>query len=169
MCRYFGVYVRWWEIINNKNNYLIQSHIFFPSPNVFDILLFRFFFVYCEFPYFIFSKHLLLLFKWPTNKINLISMGSFNGCSNVWRISVPLKLFLIGFFFLISVRGAKPNKSVHLNENEVRGLCLKSREIFLSQPILLELEAPLKICGKISQSNFHNRLKSFLLFRWYSW
>lgn len=50
--------------------------------------------------------------------------------------------------FVVSVRGAKPNKNVHLSENEVRGLCLKSREIFLSQPILLELEAPLKICGK---------------------
>lgn len=35
-----------------------------------------------------------------------------------------------------------------MTENEIRGLCLKSREIFLSQPILLELEAPLKICGK---------------------
>jgi hypothetical protein len=34
-----------------------------------------------------------------------------------------------------------------MSEGEVRGLCLKSREIFLSQPILLELEAPLKICG----------------------
>ena len=34
-----------------------------------------------------------------------------------------------------------------MTEAEVRGLCLKSREIFLSQPILLELEAPLKICG----------------------
>ncbi len=54
--------------------------------------------------------------------------------------------------FLISVRGAKPNKNVHLNENEVRGLCLKSREIFLSQPILLELEAPLKICGKFKNT-----------------
>ena len=40
-------------------------------------------------------------------------------------------------------------KSVQLTENEVRNLCLKSREIFLSQPILLELEAPLKICGKL--------------------
>ena len=37
-----------------------------------------------------------------------------------------------------------------MTENEVRGLCLKSREIFLQQPILLELEAPLKICGKNS-------------------
>lgn len=36
-----------------------------------------------------------------------------------------------------------------MTEGEVRGLCLKSREIFLSQPILLELEAPLKVCGMI--------------------
>ncbi|OPJ72395.1 serine/threonine-protein phosphatase PP1-beta catalytic subunit isoform C [Patagioenas fasciata monilis] len=36
-----------------------------------------------------------------------------------------------------------------MTEAEVRGLCIKSREIFLSQPILLELEAPLKICGDI--------------------
>lgn len=35
-----------------------------------------------------------------------------------------------------------------MTEAEVRGLCIKSREIFLSQPILLELEAPLKICGQ---------------------
>lgn len=34
-----------------------------------------------------------------------------------------------------------------MTEQEVRGLCLKSREIFLQQPILLELEAPLIICG----------------------
>lgn len=45
------------------------------------------------------------------------------------------------------VRGCRVMKSVQLTENEVRNLCLKSREIFLSQPILLELEAPLKICG----------------------
>ena len=48
----------------------------------------------------------------------------------------------------ITVRGSRPGKNVQLSENEIRGLCLKSREIFLSQPILLELEAPLKICGK---------------------
>ena len=45
------------------------------------------------------------------------------------------------------MRGSRPGKNVQLSENEIRGLCLKSREIFLSQPILLELEAPLKICG----------------------
>jgi len=49
---------------------------------------------------------------------------------------------------LLEVRGSRPGKNVQLTEGEIRGLCLKSREIFLSQPILLELEAPLKICGK---------------------
>ncbi|RXN23690.1 serine threonine- phosphatase PP1-beta catalytic [Labeo rohita] len=47
------------------------------------------------------------------------------------------------------VRGCRPGKIVQMTEAEVRGLCIKSREIFLSQPILLELEAPLKICGDI--------------------
>ena len=46
-----------------------------------------------------------------------------------------------------AARGCRPGKTIQMAESEVRGLCLKSREIFLSQPILLELEAPLKICG----------------------
>ena len=49
---------------------------------------------------------------------------------------------------LLEVRGSKPGKQVNLTEQEVRGLCLKSKEIFMSQPIFLELESPLKICGK---------------------
>ena len=49
--------------------------------------------------------------------------------------------------FLFLVRGSRPGKTVQMTEAEVRGLCLKSRELFLQQPILLELEAPLKICG----------------------
>jgi hypothetical protein len=52
--------------------------------------------------------------------------------------------------FHLLVRGSRPGKNVQLTEAEIRGLCLKSREIFLSQPILLELEAPLKICGELS-------------------
>ena len=48
---------------------------------------------------------------------------------------------------MCAVRGSKPGKNVNLTEAEIRGLCNKSREVFLSQPILLELEAPLKICG----------------------
>lgn len=51
-------------------------------------------------------------------------------------------------FFLLSVRGSRPGKQVQLAEHEIRFLCQKAREIFMSQPILLELEAPIKICGE---------------------
>jgi serine/threonine-protein phosphatase PP1 catalytic subunit len=47
---------------------------------------------------------------------------------------------------LLEVRG-KPGKQVQLSESEIRQLCVVSREIFLRQPNLLELEAPIKICG----------------------
>ena len=78
------------------------------------------------------------------------------------------RLSFVCLFFLL-VRGAKPNKNVHLNENEVRGLCLKSREIFLSQPILLELEAPLKICGNHFLISHYLSLFVFFFSRRYSW
>jgi serine/threonine-protein phosphatase PP1 catalytic subunit len=48
---------------------------------------------------------------------------------------------------LLEVRGSRPGKQVNLAEHEVRALCLKARDIFMSQPVLLELEAPIKICG----------------------
>ena len=56
-------------------------------------------------------------------------------------------MMMNGNLFLFLVRGTRPGKTVQMTEAEIRGLCLKSREIFLQQPILLELEAPLKICG----------------------
>jgi len=49
---------------------------------------------------------------------------------------------------LLSVKGSKPGKQVNLLESEITALVTKAREVFISQPILLELEAPLKICGK---------------------
>ncbi|OMJ68183.1 hypothetical protein SteCoe_34434 [Stentor coeruleus] len=55
---------------------------------------------------------------------------------------------------LIEVKSCKPGKQVNLSEIEVRNLCLRSREIFMQQPILLELEAPLKICGDIHGQYF---------------
>jgi serine/threonine-protein phosphatase PP1 catalytic subunit len=54
------------------------------------------------------------------------------------------------FFSTLTVRGSRPGKQVQLGESEIRFLCLKAREIFMSQPILLELEAPIKICGEFS-------------------
>lgn len=42
----------------------------------------------------------------------------------------------------------QPRKVVDMDENEIRELCLQSGEIFLSQPVLLELKSPIKVCGK---------------------
>lgn len=49
-----------------------------------------------------------------------------------------------------AVRGNRPGKQVQLQEYEIKFLCTKAREIFINQPILLELEAPIKICGERS-------------------
>jgi len=51
---------------------------------------------------------------------------------------------------LLEFRQARLAKQpqVQLSENEIRQLCAVSRDIFLQQPNLLELEAPIKICGK---------------------
>lgn len=43
----------------------------------------------------------------------------------------------------------KPGKIVQLSETEIKQLCFVSRGIFLRQPNLLELEAPVKICGRL--------------------
>ena len=48
---------------------------------------------------------------------------------------------------LLDVRNGRPGKQVQLTEQEIRQLCLTAKEIFMSQPNLLELEAPIKICG----------------------
>lgn len=50
---------------------------------------------------------------------------------------------------LAPVKTKQRNANIQLTEEEIRYLCQKSREVFISQPILLELEAPIKICGDI--------------------
>ena len=61
---------------------------------------------------------------------------------------------------LLEVRQARPGRQVNLTENEVKFLCNKSRDIFMSQPILLELEAPLKICGDV-HGQYYDLLRLF--------
>src|SRR5271156_300999 len=61
---------------------------------------------------------------------------------------------------LALVRGSRPGKQVQLAEYEIRYLCTKAREIFINQPILLELEAPLKICGDI-HGQYYDLLRLF--------
>mmetsp|Transcript_7292 Transcript_7292/g.21534 ORF Transcript_7292/g.21534 Transcript_7292/m.21534 type:complete len:326 (+) Transcript_7292:258-1235(+) len=61
---------------------------------------------------------------------------------------------------LLAVRGERPGKQVALEDNEIRMLCIRAREVFMAQPILLELEAPIKICGDI-HGQYHDLLRLF--------
>ncbi|KAJ6244415.1 serine/threonine-protein phosphatase [Anaeramoeba flamelloides] len=56
--------------------------------------------------------------------------------------------------------GGKNNKKFALKEHEVKRIVLEARQIFLSQPMLLELHAPIKICGDI-HGQFHDLLRLF--------
>lgn len=59
---------------------------------------------------------------------------------------------------LLEVRGSRPGKQVQLLETEIRYLCTKAREIFISQPILLELEAPIKVSWSDADCSAEQRL-----------
>lgn len=73
--------------------------------------------------------------------------------------SLRICLWLFSFSFT-AVRGSRPGKPVHLEEYEIQHLCLKARDIFINQPILLELEAPIKICGDI-HGQYYDLLRLF--------
>ncbi|KAG0049699.1 Serine/threonine-protein phosphatase pp1 [Gryganskiella cystojenkinii] len=55
---------------------------------------------------------------------------------------------------LLEARNTRPGKQILLAEYEIKFLCTRSREIFLAQPMMLELEAPIKICGDIHGQYF---------------
>ncbi|CAE8636915.1 unnamed protein product, partial [Polarella glacialis] len=60
----------------------------------------------------------------------------------------------------LEVKGGKPGKLVQVPEAQLRGVCQAVREVFLSQNALLELEAPLKICGDV-HGQYHDLLRLF--------
>jgi serine/threonine-protein phosphatase PP1 catalytic subunit len=56
---------------------------------------------------------------------------------------------------LLKVRDKKKEDvNVGLTENEIKALILKSRDIFSSQPPLLELGTPVKVCGDVHGQYF---------------
>ena len=67
---------------------------------------------------------------------------------------------------LLEVRG-RPGKQVQLSESEIRLLCVFSKEIFLQQPNLLDLEAPIKICGIFFSIQIPNMVAPSFLFYYY--
>lgn len=61
---------------------------------------------------------------------------------------------------LLGLRGSPPGTLASLAESEIKLLCQRARPILLSQPMLLELEAPLKICGDV-HGQFTDLLRLF--------
>ena len=61
---------------------------------------------------------------------------------------------------LLEIKGSKPGRQANLTEAEIRWLAMTAREVFLAQPVLLELEAPIKIVGDI-HGQYYDLLRLF--------
>jgi serine/threonine-protein phosphatase PP1 catalytic subunit len=61
---------------------------------------------------------------------------------------------------LLAVRGNKPGKTVDLKEEEIKYLIDKSLQIIRDQKMLVEIEAPLHVCGDI-HGQYYDLLRIF--------
>nr|GMC88513.1 serine/threonine-protein phosphatase PP1-like [Ipomoea batatas] len=53
------------------------------------------------------------------------------------------------------------SKKIHLAESEIRQLCMVARDVFLTQPNLLELEAPINVCAGDIHGQYPDLLRLF--------
>jgi len=61
---------------------------------------------------------------------------------------------------LLDVRTAKPGKQVKLPEHEILGLIRTAKAIFMEQPMLVEVAAPVKVCGDV-HGQYYDMLRLF--------
>ena len=61
---------------------------------------------------------------------------------------------------LVGVKDDKPGTEVNLAEDELMWIARTARAVFLEQPMLLELNAPINICGD-THGQYHDLLRLF--------
>lgn len=61
---------------------------------------------------------------------------------------------------LLEVRTIKPGKLIKLRESDVLGLIKMVKAIFLAQPMLVEVNAPVKVCGDV-HGQYYDMLRFF--------
>lgn len=61
---------------------------------------------------------------------------------------------------LLEVRTCKPGKLVKLEEAQILGIIRTVRNIFMNQPMLVEVNAPVKVCGDI-HGQYYDMLRLF--------
>ena len=63
-------------------------------------------------------------------------------------------------FKLLQAKNYKPNQEVDLSEAEIRWLILKAKAIFMDQPVFIELDSPINVCGD-THGQFYDLLRLF--------
>lgn len=61
---------------------------------------------------------------------------------------------------LLDARGIRQGRQVQLLEGEIQWLCSTAREVFMEQPVLLDLDTPIRILGDI-HGQYHDLLRFF--------
>lgn len=61
---------------------------------------------------------------------------------------------------MLEVRNSKPGKIVKLEESVILGIIRTVKNIFMSQPMLVEVQAPLKVCGDV-HGQYYDMLRLF--------
>lgn len=61
---------------------------------------------------------------------------------------------------LLSAKQNKIGKQIRIHEDDIKYICKTAQEIFKQQPTLLEVKAPIKVCGDV-HGQFHDLLKLF--------
>ena len=86
---------------------------------------------------------------WLNRKLHAIDATPARWRGGVGLASLDLFIKIALFRVPDSLFDLRTGKQVALEDNEIRMLCIRAREVFMAQPILLELEAPIKICGDL--------------------